>query len=166
MDDRTKTQEPLEIERKFLIPYPNITELKALPGCAALEIVQTYLCGGAARVRKSASENGCTYTHTEKRKISELTRIEIEREISEEEYLEYLRSADPAFRPIEKTRLRIPYGGHIFEIDIFPFWQDKAVAEVELKSEDEEIAFPHWLNIIDEVTFDPAYKNVSLARIK
>ena len=166
MENQTKAQEPLEIERKFLIPYPNIAELKALPGCAALEIVQTYLCGGAARVRKSASENGCTYTHTEKRKISELTRIEIEREISEQEYIEHLKAADPAFRPIEKTRLRIPYGGHIFEIDIFPFWQDKAVAEVELKSEDEEIAFPHWLNIMDEVTFDPAYKNVSLARIK
>ena len=166
MENQTKAQEPLEIERKFLIPYPNIAELKALPGCAALEIVQTYLCGGAARVRKSASENGCTYTHTEKRKISELTRIEIEREISEQEYIEHLKAADPAFRPIEKTRLRIPYGGHIFEIDIFPFWQDKAVAEVELKSEEEEIAFPDWLNIIDEVTYDPAYKNVSLARIK
>jgi len=166
MENQTKAQEPLEIERKFLIPYPNIAELKALPGCAALEIVQTYLCGGSARVRKSASENGCTYTHTEKRKISELTRIEIEREISEEEYLEYLKAADPSFRPIEKTRLQIPYGAHIFEIDIFPFWQDKAVAEVELKSEDEEIAFPHWLHIIDEVTYDPAYKNVSLARIK
>ena len=166
MADTAKASEPLEIERKFLIPYPNIAELKALPGCAALEIVQTYLCGGAARVRKSASENDIVYTHTEKRKISELTRIEIEREISEQEYIEHLKAADPAFRPIEKTRLRIPYGGHIFEIDIFPFWQDKAVAEVELKSEDEEIAFPHWLNIIDEVTFDPAYKNVSLARIK
>ena len=140
--------------------------VKALPGCAALEIVQTYLCGGAARVRKSASENGCTYTHTEKRKISELTRIEIEREISEQEYIEHLKAADPAFRPIEKTRLRIPYGGHIFEIDIFSFWQDKAVAEVELGSEEEEIAFPDWLNIMDEVTYDPAYKNVSIARIK
>ena len=166
MADTAKASEPLEIERKFLIPYPNIAELKALPGCAALEIVQTYLGGGAARVRKSVSENGCTYTHTEKRKISELTRIEIEREISAQEYAEYLKAADPAFRPIEKTRLCIPYEGHTFEIDIYPFWQDKAVAEVELKSEDEEIIFPDWLDIIKEVTFDPSYKNVSLARIK
>lgn len=166
MADNIKTQEPLEIERKFLILYPNIAELKALPGCAALEIVQTYLSGGAARVRKSAGPEGCTYTHTEKRKISELTRIEIEREISQQEYTEYLKAADPAFRSIEKTRLRIPYEGHIFEIDIFPFWQDKAVVEVELKSEDEKITFPDWLNITEEVTFDPAYKNVSLARIK
>ena len=37
---------------------------------------------------------------------------------------------------------------------------------MELKSEDEEIIFPDWLDIIKEVTFDPSYKNVSLARIK
>ena len=166
MTNNTEINAPLEIERKFLISYPDRATLEALPGCIALEIVQTYLSGGAARVRKSTGSDGSVYTHTEKRKISELTRIEIEREISEQEYIEHLKAADPAFRPIEKTRLRIPYGGHIFEIDIFPFWQDKAVAEVELKSEDEEIAFPNWLNIIDEVTFDPAYKNVSLARIK
>ncbi len=157
---------PLEIERKFLISYPDRAKLEALPGCVSLEITQTYLSGGAARVRKSASPDGCTYTHTEKKKISELTRIENERIISEEEYLEYLTAADPAFRPIAKTRLCIPYGGHTFEIDIYPFWQDKAVAEVELKAEDEEIILPDWLDIIKEVTLDPSYKNVSLARIK
>ncbi|MBR5291574.1 MAG: hypothetical protein IKU32_01505 [Clostridia bacterium] len=166
MTENTKAQEPLEIERKFLIPYPDIAKLKALPDCSVFNMTQTYLCGGAARVRKSTGPQGCTCTHTEKRKISELTRVEIEREISEQEYLEYLKAADPAFRPIEKTRLRIPYQGHIFEIDIFPFWNDRAVAEVELKAEDEEILFPEWLDIIREVTFDPAYKNVSLARIK
>ncbi len=166
MADNKNIREPLEIERKFLIHYPDKAKLQALPGCVALEIVQTYLAGGAARVRKSASHAGCTFTHTEKRKISELTRIEHERIISEEEYLALLKTADPEFRPIEKTRLCIPYGGHTFEIDIYPFWQDKAVAEVELSSEDEGILFPDWLDIIQEVTFDPAYKNVSLARIK
>jgi len=157
---------PLEIERKFLISYPDPATLMNLPGCIKLEIVQTYLSGGTARVRKNVSEKGCTYTHTEKRKISELTRIENERVISEEEYIDYIKTADPAFRPIEKTRLCIPHEGHVFEVDIYPFWRDKAVAEVELKGEDEEIIFPDWLDIIDEVTFDPAYKNVSLARIK
>ena len=166
MADNTKAQEPLEIERKFLIPYPDISQLTALPGCTVFNMVQTYLCGGAARVRKSTGPEGCVYTHTQKRRISELTRVELEREISEEEYLALLKDADPAFRPIEKTRLRIPYREHIFEIDIFPFWKDRAVAEVELRSEEENIDFPSWLDIIKEVTFDPAYKNVSLARIK
>ena len=166
MTNNTEVNAPLEIERKFLISYPDRAKLEALPCCVVREIVQTYLSGGAARVRKSTGSDGSVYTHTEKRKISELTRIEIEREISAQEYAEYLKAADPAFRPIEKTRLCIPYEGHTFEIDIYPFWQDKAVAEVELKSEDEEIIFPDWLDIIKEVTFDPSYKNVSLARIK
>ena len=166
MTNNTEVNAPLEIERKFLIHYPDRAKLEALPCCIVRKIVQTYLSGGSARVRKSTGTQGCIYTHTEKRKISELTRIENERVISEEEYLNYLKAADPAFRPIEKTRLCIPYEGHTFEIDIYPFWQDKAVAEVELKSEDEEIIFPDWLDIIKEVTFDPSYKNVSLARIK
>lgn len=166
MANHTKAESPLEIERKFLIRYPNKAKLLTLPGCVALEIIQTYLEGGAARVRRSVSCGGCVYTHTSKRKISELTRIETELTISEEEYLDYLMSADPAYRPIEKTRLCIPYKGHTFEIDIFPFWQDKAVAEVELTTEDEEIDFPEWLDIIKEVTFDPSYKNVVLAKIK
>ena len=164
MANGTKASGPLEIERKFLIAYPDRARLEAIPGCVVLEMVQTYLEGGGARVRKTTGAGGCVYTHTQKKKITELTRIETEREISPGEYAEYLSCADPAYRPIEKTRLCIPYQGHVFEIDIYPFWQDRAVAEVELKGEDEEILFPDWLNIIKEVTFDPSYKNAALAR--
>ena len=162
----TSLSPPLEIERKYLIPYPDTAMLEKLPGCVRLDISQTYLKDGAGRARKSVSPEGCVYTHTVKRRISELVREETEREISQEEYLALLRDADPNYLTITKTRFRIPYRGHIFEIDIFPFWQDKAVAEVELSHEDEEIAFPQWLNIINEVTFDPGYKNTELARIK
>lgn len=164
MTTSKKTGGPLEIERKFLVAYPDKAMLQSLPGCLTLEIVQTYLEGGSSRVRKSQSAGGCIYTHTRKQKISELTRLESEREISSEEYAEYLKSADPAYRPIEKTRLCIPCEGHVFEIDIYPFWQDKAVAEVELKDEDEDVILPDWLDIIKEVTYDPSYKNAALAR--
>ncbi len=157
---------PYETERKYLIAYPDRAALMTLPGAIALEIVQVYLRGGAARIRSSSGPMGTVYIYTEKHRVTELTRIENEREISHQEYLSLLSSADPAFRPIEKTRLCIPHMGHVFEIDIYPFWQDKAIAEVELASEDEEIILPEWLDIIQEVTLDPAYKNTSLARIK
>ena len=166
MTDTVIPNGPFEIERKFLIPYPDIQALQSLPGCVRLDITQVYLAGGTARIRKSGYAGGCVYTHTEKHKISELKRVELERTISAEEYAELLKTADPNFRPISKIRLCIPYQGHTFEIDIFPFWQDKAVAEVELSAEDEEIAFPEWLEIIEEVTFGPSYKNTTLARIK
>lgn len=165
MPANIKNGVPLETERKYLIAYPDTARLQALPGCTTLEITQVYLRGGAARIRKSCGSDGTIYTYTEKHKISELTRIEHERTITEQEYSLLLSSADTAFRPIEKTRLCIPCMGHIFEIDIFPFWQDKAIAEVELMEENEEIIFPEWLDIIQEVTFDPSYKNTALARI-
>ena len=166
MTDTAIPNGPFEIERKFLIPYPDIQALQSLPGCVRLDMTQVYLAGGTARIRKSESIDGCVYTHTEKHKINELKRVEIERTISREEYEQLLETADPNFRPISKIRLCIPYECHTFEIDIFPFWQDKAVAEVELSAEDEEIVFPDWLEIIDEVTYDPSYKNVVMARIK
>ena len=47
--------EPFEIERKFLIEYPNIKELEQNPNCRRVEIIQTYLHSGAGdevRVRQ------------------------------------------------------------------------------------------------------------------
>ena len=29
-----------------------------------------------------------------------------------------------------------------FEIDVYPFWSDKAIMEIELRDEDEKIVFP------------------------
>ena len=54
-------------------------------------------------------------------------------------------------------------GNHFFEIDIYPFWRDKAVMEIELSSEDEDFEIPHEIKVIKEVTGDKRYKNASLA---
>lgn len=51
------------------------------------------------------------------------------------------------------------------ELDIYPFWKDKAILEIELASEDEEISIPNEIKIIKEVTDDENYKNANLAKI-
>ena len=51
----------------------------------------------------------------------------------------------------------------MFEIDAYPFWDDKAIAEVELKDENEDIIFPDFLKIIKEVTDDSRYKNAAVS---
>ena len=76
-----------------------------------------------------------------------------------------LMQADPAYRQIRKTRYCLTYDKLYYEIDVFPFWKDKAIMEIELKSEDEEINFPPFINVIKEVTDDSNYKNRSLAKI-
>jgi len=49
------------------------------------------------------------------------------------------------------------------EIDIYPFWNDKAILEIESCSEDEPVNIPKEIKIIKEVTADEKYKNKSLA---
>ena len=74
--------------------------------------------------------------------------------------------ADPAFRQIHKERYCLSENGFYYEIDIYPEWKDKAIMEIELHSEDQEIVFPEGMDVIREVTDDPSYSNHELARIK
>ncbi|MBQ4151098.1 MAG: CYTH domain-containing protein [Clostridia bacterium] len=157
---------PLEIERKFLIEYPDLGELERLSNGDFSEISQTYLVGekGTSERVRARTRGGVTvYTHNTKIKLSSMKRIEFEDEVSEEEYLELLKRADTKCRTIEKVRYCIPYGGFTFEIDVFPFWQDKAFMEVEMPSEDTKVDLPGFVKIIREVTDDNRYTNHALA---
>lgn len=158
---------PLEIERKYLIEYPNIEKLNSLENCDKIEIVQTYLVsndGETLRVRQTFSNGKYTYYLTSKRKVTGITRIELEKEISKEEYLERLHNKDKDRRPIIKDRYKIYEDNHCFEIDVYPFWNDKAIMEVELSSEDEKFVIPNIINVIREVTGEVEYLNSTLAK--
>ena len=165
----TQTNEPVhfEIERKFLIEYPDIDWLENHPACSCAEITQTYLCSDAdeeIRVRERIEGERRVYFHTVKRKVTEIKRIEDEREIQKDEYERFLREADPQKRQIRKTRYCLRENGLCFEIDVYPFWQDKAIAEIELCDEDTPIVFHKRIKVIREVTNDKAFKNASLAK--
>lgn len=160
--------EPYEIERKYLIEYPDIKWLENNPSCQRIEIIQTYLKSSKneeIRVRQRGINGNYIYFQTTKRKVSDLKRIEIERRLSESEYLKLLMEADTTKRQIRKTRYCLTYENQYFEIDIYPFWKDKAIVEIELSSENEKIIFPKKIKIIKEVTNDNSYKNSSLATI-
>lgn len=159
---------PFEIERKFLIAYPDIGWLQRNPACCRAEIVQTYLRSGDGdeiRVRQREENGQCTYYKTIKRRVSDIKRIEIENQISFEEYQACLMDADPAKRQICKTRYCLTHERQCFEIDVYPFWSDRAIMEIELTDENAEIAFPKEIRIIREVTGEKAYKNAALAEM-
>ena len=160
--------EPLEIERKFLIDYPDIDLLEKLPNCQRVEIIQTYLKsadGEESRVRQRGIDGSYIYCQTTKRMVTGLKRVEVERRLSKNEYLGLLMEADPHCRPIRKTRYCLTWENQYFEIDVYPFWKDQAILEIELTREEEEIRFPDMIRVIREVTEDPDYKNASLARL-
>ena len=95
-----------EIERKFLIEYPDLEILCEFPKS---EIAQTYLKtddGMTSRVRKRTSDGVTKYIFTEKKRINDLKCIENEREISADEYKELLKRAKAelaAFKERYKT---------------------------------------------------------------
>ena len=71
--------------------------------------------------------------------------------------------ADPTRRQIRKNRYCLSFENQYFEIDIYPFWKDQAIAEIELSDENDLIRFPKQIKVIKEVTEDDAYKNANLA---
>lgn len=160
--------QPLEIERKYLIGYPDLSLLEQAEGYSKTEITQTYLKSRStefgSRVRKRGAGGVYTYTKTYKRNISMIRRIEIEEEITEAEYRSLLKEADPALKTISKVRHCFHYAGKLFELDIYPFWNDRATLEIELTDESEPFTLPPFVTIIKEVTEDRRYRNRSLAQ--
>ena len=158
---------PLEIERKFLIESPDIKKLKAMPGYRCVRMEQSYLqpsedfVGG--RVRRIADGETVRYVYTYKMKLSDITRREYERELTEEEYLELLGRKIPETITIEKDRHRFEYGGLTYELDVYSFWEDRATLEAEVKSEDTPIPIPPCVTLIREVTHDRRYNNSQLS---
>ena len=159
-------QKHIEIERKFLIRMPELSLLKKVYGVRIKNITQTYLKtadGSTARVRKIEENNKITFVKTVKNKISDLSHYEDEHEINEAQYQEELKAADDKKLPIIKTRYAFPFDLHTVEIDVYPFWQDRAILEIEMQSEDEEISIPSFIEVKKEVTENAKYKNTNLA---
>lgn len=159
----------LEIERKYLIKMPDTEELAKAENYDRSEIEQVYvedtLDGMFGRIRKRGKNGVYKYYKTFKKDVTAVTRVEIESEISEQEYNELKKHCREGFGIIKKTRHVFDYKGLTFELDIFPFWKDKAFLEAEVSSEDAEIPVPPFIEVIKEVTDDISYRNSSLASL-
>ena len=155
-----------EIERKYLIEYPDVNLLEKHAESKS-DIAQTYLKtddGFTSRVRKRTESGVTKYIFTEKKRVTDVKCIENEHVIGIEEYKKLLKLADPERRTVEKIRYCIPCGGRAVEVDLYPFWHDRAIAEVELEDENEEVTLPDFIKVIRDVTAEKAYKNYAIAK--
>lgn len=158
--------EPLEIERKLLIEYPDVDLLKSLKTCRRIPITQAYMNTpeeGIFRVRKRGQGEDAQYIKTKKIKLSDLKRIEIENYISKEEYNAYLNRRDCVQGIISKDRYCLAWRWQYFELDVYPFWADRATIEIELLSENQPFELPDFLTLIRDVSFEKSYRNKQLA---
>jgi adenylate cyclase len=145
-----------EIEKKFLVRPRKWSELG--PG---LVIRQGYLSTDNERTVRVRTYGDRGYI-TIKGITKGISRKEYEYEIPPADANELLDRM--CHRPlIEKTRFRIPFGGHTFEVDEFTGDnRGLTVAEVELKTAGETVDLPDWID--REVSGDPRYFNSNLSQ--
>ena len=146
----------LEIERKFLVTG---TAWKAL--ASGVLTRQGYLSSAVertVRVRIAGDQGFLTVKGTSRG----LTRAEFEYAIPVEDAAAMLDGL--CEKPlIEKTRYRVPFGAHTWDVDEFHGANaGLVVAEVELASADEEPALPPWVG--REVSADARYFNANLVK--
>jgi len=156
----------IELEKKFLIEYPKLNLIMQKYDVIKYEIEQIYLLSdtGSRRIRKLTDTGITRYIETVKIRINGSKSYEYERDLTAEEYEKFKADADPKRSPIIKDRYVFPYKNKMMEIDVYPFWKDKAVLEIELESEDDEYFIPEEIEVIKDVSDDPKYKNAYLAK--
>jgi len=146
----------LEIERKFLVINDN---WKARVE-RETQIKQGYLASAQrATIRVRIEDNIGTLNI--KSATQGITRREYEYEIPMQDAEALLQNLLVG-SAIEKVRHRVPFAGHVWEIDVFEGEnRGLIVAEVELASESERFEQPDWLG--EEVSDDARYYNACLA---
>jgi CYTH domain-containing protein len=157
-----------EIERKYLLERRPEVSLLADRGARPLRIVQVYLrpaeTAAVRRIRMIDDASGRQFVYTEKGLARGIVREERESAIDEARWGELLRDADPERGPVRKTRWVFGYDGHTLELDLFESPPDLTLLEVELDDPEEVVRLPDWLGPVRDVSEDPAYTNVELAR--
>lgn len=173
----SKIETHLEIERKFLVLEADLSEAENI----RLNTVETvYLDVGAMskidpqlgtgftdreiRVSKRTNQAGKTkYKTTTKTGGAQLVREEAEAEITEEDFNKAVESFGRA--KLNKKRFKFDYLRREFCLDILDTGgKGMAILEVELKNENEYVALPPFVLIKKEVTGDPEYYNVNIAK--
>jgi CYTH domain-containing protein len=155
----------VEIERKFLL-YQLPAEAR---GGRRLDIDQGYIPGDQLheRIRRVSIRHGGGRVEVHYYRTVKLGEGVARTEIEEETTQAIFDVLWPLTRRrrLRKRRYEVDADGVTWEIDDFKH-RDLVLAEIELETEDDEVAFPDWLApvIQREVTKDPEFQNINLAR--
>lgn len=147
----------IEIERKFLVNSLDFIEKAHQKS----RIVQGYLNSNperTVRIRMKGDKGYITIKGIGNG--SGLSRFEWEKEIPLADAERLLILCEKGI--IDKIRYEVKFENHIIEVDVFAGDNEGLIlAEIELKSETEQIQKPNWLG--EEVTNDIKYYNAYLS---
>ena len=156
----------IETERKLIILKPDEAELLSQSCFTESRILQIYLENPTVthRVRRREYSGGrVEYTENKKKRISTLSAIEEEREISENEFLSLSGNIEKGASPLRKIRRTFSLGGFVYELDYYEKWEKSCIMEVELPRESEELIIPPFIRVLRDVTGDKRYSNHSMS---
>jgi len=158
----------LEIPRQAVEERKYIIRLKDnIPEAIVSEITQTYLTSepySEVRLRRRILNGLSVNVHTTKKILPNNEQVETERQIDNNLYESLLQQADPYRQPIHKMRETFIWKGQFFELDTFidPY---KGLQILETKGilKHEDIIFPPFIEIIEDITGITKYYNYNLA---
>src|SRR3546814_4938389 len=147
---------PAEIERKVLVTGSSWADNAGQP----VSIRQAYVALSDRVSVRVRIKGGHAAFLPFKRAAPRIWRVEVEVPIpaADAEELRALRQG----AVIEKQRYRVPFGGLVWDVDVFGGENaGLVIAEVEVPAADHAVALPDWAGT--EVTGDARYYNAQLA---
>lgn len=155
----------LREQRKFLVDRVDIEELARIAN--KVVITQDYLDTDddthEYRVRKVEQGGHRSYHYNVQRKLENGVReIVEEASISEEDYERFLASKSTTAATCVKSRYSFVYDSQYFKLDIFG--DGMMLLEVNVTKENPLTKIPGFVSVLEEVTNDPNYKNINMAR--
>jgi CYTH domain-containing protein/thymidylate kinase len=150
-------------ERKYIVELTG-----ELPETIESDILQTYLVsepGTEVRLRRRSWKSGkVVNVHKTKKRTGPGEQIETERQVENALYESLLGQADPYRQSISKHRQSFIWRGQYFELDTYrgPL-EGLIILETKGITDTENVNFPPFIRVIEDVTGNKQYYNYNLA---
>ena len=151
-------------KKKYLIKLPDASILKNMK---KIEIYQSYLkCDNNEKIQIRKRGEGDEFIYSQiKTRIQDDQIIKVEKRLSQAEYQDKLVDIDHARKPLHRTRFCFSEQSQYMEIDIYPFWNDKAILNIDLSKVDDEVQLPAFVKVIEDITNKKEYLNSELSKL-
>jgi CYTH domain-containing protein/thymidylate kinase len=155
---------PLRVteERKYIVEVTG-----RLPETIDSDIVQTYLVsepGTEVRLRRRTWNGKVVNVHNTKKVTAPGEQIETERQVENALYESLLQQADPYRNSIRKRRQSFIWQGQYFELDTYrDALSGLVILETKGIVDAEDVNFPPFIKVKENITGNKAYYNYNLA---
>ena len=158
----------LEIPQQIVEERKYIVRLTGdIPDAIESEIIQTYLTSdprSEVRLRRRTLNGVSVNVRTTKKTLANNAQVVTERQIDNNLYESLMRQADPYRQSIHKIRKTFIWRGQFFELDTYlsPM-RNLQILETKGIVDHENVNFPPFIEVVEDITGKTEYYNYNLA---